>query len=50
MKLEGIMLSEMSDRGTQILCNLSYVWNVKPIETDWIVSCQGRGKWQKLEK
>ena len=29
MDLEGIMLSEMSDRERQILCDFTYMWNLK---------------------
>lgn len=29
MDLEGIMLSEMSDRGRQIPYNFTYMWNLK---------------------
>ena len=29
MVLESIMLSEMSDRERQILCDITYMWNLK---------------------
>ena len=29
MDLENIMLSEMSDRKRQILCDVTYMWNLK---------------------
>ena len=31
MDLEGIMLSEMSDRERQILYDITYMWNLKTI-------------------
>ena len=59
MDLEGIMLSELSDRERQILYDLTRMWNLKKSQThrkrDQICGCQrcdtgGRGNWKKMSK
>ena len=48
MNLEGIMLSEMSDREWQILYDITYIWNLKILHTSEYNKKEANSQMQRI--